>query len=204
MAANTLDKLYFRFASRLWRMSELYRIESGAVELHPERRDGRLFCVVRLQHLWGEFCRELITRSSIGGARTMEGTRLPRVSGVRQWKDVEKIARETTGRRLDVPWHIPEQSARIALKLAPKNATQIVTALSSVSPIDEIRAIRNYVVHPNLDTRVKYGAAARRAGALDPDPDPDILLTTKVYPGNVTRFEYWAAQIRIVALDASR
>ena len=132
----------------------------------------------------------------------MEGTRLPRVSGVRQWKDAEKIARETTGRRLDVPWHIPEQSARIALKLAPKNATQIVTALSSVSPIDEIRAIRNYVVHPNLDTRVKYDAAARRAGALD--PDPDILLTSKVYPGNVTRFEYRAAQIRIIALDASR
>ena len=202
MAANTLDKLYFRFASRLWRMSELYRIESGAVELHPERRDGRLFCVVRLQHLWGEFCRELIARSSIGGARTMEGTRLPRVSGVRQWKDVEEIARETTGGRRDVPWHIPEQSARIALKLAPKNATQIVTALSSVSPIDEIRAIRNYVVHPNRNTRVKYDAAARRAGALD--PDPDILLTSKVYPENITRFEYWATQIQIVALEASR
>ena len=132
----------------------------------------------------------------------MEGARLPRVSGVRRWKDVEKIARETTGRRRDVPWHIQEQSARIALKLAPKNATQIVTALSSVSPIDEIRAIRNYVVHPNRNTRVKYDEAARRAGALD--PEPDILLTSKVYPGNVTRFEYWAAQIRIIALDASR
>ena len=185
-------------------MSERYRIESGAIELHPERRDGRLFCVVRLQHLWGEFCRELITRSSIGGARTVEGTRLPRVSGVRQWKDVEEIARETTGGRRDVPWHIPEQSTRIALKLAPKNATQIATALSSVLPVDEIRAIRNYVVHPNRDTRAKYDAAARRAGALDPDPDPDILLTSKVYPGNVTRFEYWATQIRIIALDASR
>ena len=134
----------------------------------------------------------------------MEGTYLPRVSGVRQWKDVERVARETTGRRGDVPWHIPEQSTRIALKLAPKNATQIATALSSVSPVDEIRAIRNYVVHPNRDTRVKYDAAARRAGALDPDPDPDILMTSKVYPGNVTRFEYWAAQIRIIALDASR
>ena len=204
MAANTLGKLYFRFASRLERMYERYRIEPEVFDSHPERRDGRLFCVVRLQHLWGEFCRELIARSSIGGARTMEGTYLPRVSGVRQWKDVEEIARETTGARRDVPWHIPERSARIALKLAPKNATQIATALSSVSPIDEIRAIRNYVVHPNRDTRVKYDAAARRAGALDPDPDPDILLTSKVHPGNVTRFEYWAAQIRIVALEASR
>ena len=202
MAANTLGKLYFRFASRLERMYERYRIEPEVFDRHPERRDGRLFCVVRLQHLWGEFCRELITRSSIGGAHTMEGTCLPRVSGVRQWKDVEEIARETTGRRLDVPWHIPEQSARITRKLAPKNATQIVTALSSVSPIDEIRAIRNYVVHPNRNTRVKYDAAARRAGALD--PDPDILMTSKVYPGNITRFEYWTTQIQIVALEASR
>ena len=132
----------------------------------------------------------------------MEGTRLPRVSGVRQWKDVERVARETTGGRRDVPWHIPERSAQIALKLAPKNATRIATALSSVSPIDEIRAIRNYVVHPNRDTRVKYDAAARRAGLFE--PDPDTLLTAKVYPENVTRFEYWANQIRIVALEASR
>ena len=134
----------------------------------------------------------------------MEGTYLPRVSGVRQWKDVEKIALETTGVRQprDVPWHIPERSAQIAQKLAPKNAAQIVTALSSVSPIDEIRAVRNYVVHPNFDTRVKYDAAARRAGVFD--SDPDILLTSKVQPGNVALFEYWAVQVRTVALDASR
>lgn len=132
----------------------------------------------------------------------MEGTYLPRVSGVRQWKDVERIARETTGGRRDIPWHIPERSAQIARKLAPKNANQIVTALSSVSPIDEIRAVRNYVVHPNRDSRAKYDAAARRLGVFD--SDPDILLTSKVYPGNVALFEYWAAQIRMVALDASR
>lgn len=182
-------------------MSEVYAIGPGESERRLELRDGRLFCVVRLQHLWGEFCRELILRSSVGGARTIEGTYLPRVSGVRQWKDVERIARETTGGRRDIPWHIPERSAQIVRKIAPKNANRIVTALSAVSPIDEIRAIRNYVVHPNRGTRVKYEAAARRAGVSD--SDPDILLTTKVYPGNVALFEYWAAQIQTIALNAS-
>ena len=202
MDANALGKLYCRFASRSERMTERYGVESGAFDRRLEQRDGRLFCVVRLQHLWGEFCHQLIARSSIGGAYTIEGTRLPRVSGIRRWKDVDRIAREVTGARRDIPWHIPQRSIRIAQEIAPTNANRIITALSSVSPIDEIRAIRNYLVHPNAGTRDRYDAAARRAGIFD--ADPDVLLTARISPGNVTMFEYWIIEIQAIALSASR
>ena len=202
MDANALGKLYFRFVSRSERMAEKYGVDSGTFDSHSELRDGRLFCVVRLQHLWGEFCHQLIARSSIGGAYTIERTYLPRVSGVRRWKDVERIAREVTRARRDIPWHIPERSIRIAHEIAPANANRIITALSSVSPIDEIRAIRNYLVHPNASTHDKYDAVARRAGVFD--ADPDVLLTARISPGNVTMFEYWIIEIQAIALSASR
>ena len=151
--------------------------------------------------LRGEFCRELLVRSSVGGFSTIGGTQLPQVVGISHPRDVDRVAQQTLGRST-IAWHVPQLAGRVTRTLSPANETQIVTALSSTSPVDDIRTIRNYIVHPNAGTRSRYSAVARRYGVFD--SDPDVLLSANISLGNITRFEYWIIQLQAVALNAGR
>ena len=206
MPPNTIRQLYTGFASRTDRMVELYNVTtnlgSKTEPICPQiERDSRLFCVIRLQHLWGEFCRELLVRSSIGGATTIGGLYLPRASGIKRPSDVTRVARRTLKQR-HIAWHIPDNIARIANEIAPANENEIIIAVNSVSPVANILAIRNYLVHPNPRTRLAYSNAAIELGM--PDSDPDTLLCARISPGGVTRFESWIIQLQAIALSASR
>ena len=207
MTVNAVGELYAHFISRTDRMVSRYNAAITADPRHRSvctamHRDSRLFSVIRLQHLWGEFCRELLVRSSIGGLSTIGGTYLPQVAGISHPDDVDRVAQQTLGTRGHIAWHVPRLADRVARSLSPANERQIRTALSSVSPIDDILRIRNYLVHPSADTRRRYSAVARRFGVFD--SDPDVLLSANISPGNVTRFEYWVIQLQAVALNASR
>ena len=206
MTVGTAGRLYSHFFSRTDRLvskySDTITADSGPRSSYTEiHKDFRFFCVIRLQHLWGEFCRELLVRSSIGGFYTIGGTQLPQVVGISHPRDVDRVAQQTLG-RYTIAWHVPQLAGRIARTLSPANVTQIVTALSSTSPIDDIRTIRNHIVHPNAGTRSRYSAVARRYGVFD--SDPDAILSAKISPGNITRFEYWIIQLQAIALNAGR
>ena len=208
MAAGALGELYAHFVSRTNRLADAYKPESVAgleniAARQAFHRDSRLYCVIRLQHLWGEFCRELVTRSSIGGVSAIGGTRLPGVRGVRNWRDVERIASESLRGRREIAWHVPERVVGIARKLSPANESRITDSLAVAgSPAPEIRIVRNYLVHPNADTWIRYNRLSRELGVFD--SDPDALLTANVPQRDVTRFEYWVIRLQAIALDAAR
>ena len=208
MAAGALGELYAHFVSRTNRLADVYKPERAAglenvAARQAFHRDSRLYCVIRLQHLWGEFCRELVTRSSIGGVAAIGGTRLPGVRGVRSRRDVERIARESIGGRRKIAWHVPERVVGIARELSPANESQIADSLAVAgSPAPEIRIVRNYLVHPNADTWIRYDRLSRELGVFD--SDPDALLTANVPQRDVTRFEYWVIRLQGIALDAAR
>lgn len=208
MVAGSLGELYAHFVSRTNRLADVYKpdVAAGLENRAAHRafhRDSQLYRVIRLQHLWGEFCRELVTRSSIGGVRTIGGTRLTGVRGVRVWKDVERVARESIGGRREIAWHVPERVVGIARKLSPANVSQITNSLSvAESPAPEIRIARNYLVHPNADTWIRYNRLSRELGVFD--SDPEALLTANVPQRDVTRFEYWIIRLQTIALDAAR
>lgn len=204
MSSGSLGEIYAHFVSRTNRLADAFvaglRNDSERSAIH---KANRFYCVIRLQHLWGEFCRELIMRSSIGGVRVIGGTKLTRVQGVRNWKDVERIARCASGGRREIAWHDTERVVGITRRLSPENKSQITDSITvSDSPATEIRATRNYLVHPNADTWRKYNGTARRLGVFN--SDPDSLLTAFVFQTDATRFEYWIIRLQEIALDAIR
>ncbi len=206
MTLGTVKGLYAHFVSRTDRMISRYNSTTPAVlgqgsMCTKVRRESRLFCVIRLQHLWGAFCRELLVRSSVGGSSTIGGTYLTPVPGIVYPNDVDKVAQQTL-RRQRIAWHVPILVGRVVRQISPANEMQIVTALSSVSPVDDILKVRNHLVHPSAETQRLYSVVTRRLGIFD--SDPEVLLSASISPGNVTRFEYWVIQLQAVALDASR
>lgn len=204
MPSDSLSEIYTHFVSRTDRLAVAFvaglKNDSERSAIH---KVNRFYCVIRLQHLWGEFCRELVTRSSIGGVRAIGGARLPRVRNIRNWKDVERIARCASGGRREISWHDTERVVGITRRLSPANKSQITDSITVAdSPIIEIRVTRNYLVHPNVDTWRKYSRTARRLGVFN--PDPDALLTAFVFQTDATRFEYWIIRLQEIALDAIR
>lgn len=64
----------------------------------PVHHDGLLFLMVRLQHLWGEFCRELVVRLAIGGCVTRTGMYVSPVPEVKRVSDLPTIAKRFSKR----------------------------------------------------------------------------------------------------------
>ena len=204
---TAIQELYTHFISRTERLTSTF---NKSLAYHPVcvdwqidvHRQNRMFCIVRLQYLWGEFCRELLLRSSIGKCYTIDGTYLPQVRGIRSPDDFEVEARRISRGQQYIAWHVPGRAADIVKGLSPANEMQITTALSSVSPSEDVRRIRNYIVHPNKGTRMEFSFVAQSLGIFD--SDPDLLLRDRVSRSSVTRFEDWVIQLQIVALNAAR
>ena len=165
------------------------------------RRESRLFCVVRLQHLWGEFCRELLVRSAVGGASTISGIYLPQVPGIKRAKDVDLMAAQIMNRRRFIEWYMPAYISKIAHMLKLVNQVQIIQGMNPDDTINDIRSVRNYIVHPTYESYQRYSNTAGKFGVFD--PDPDILLSSSISPGNVTLFEDWVIQLQEITLNAS-
>ena len=167
----------------------------------PIHRDGRAYLVVRLQHLWGEFCRELIVRSAIGGCITRNGHTLPRVSGVKRVSDIPKTIgrKELAGPGLN--WEEPSFTIRYASQLHVANYNAISIGLSSiaVANINHIKGIRNYIVHPNSFTHRHYAQIAAALGFRGLMPDQ---LLSQFLPGRVTMFEAWVSDLLSAAWNA--
>ena len=166
----------------------------------PIHKYGRLKLVIRLQLLWGEYCRELVVSSALGDTHTLSGKLLTRVAGVSRATDIVNVATIVSNGR-PPPWHQPGFTVRVAARLDVQNLFEIRQGLSAVSPADDLRAVRDYVVHPNRRTKVRYLTVAQRLGSHT--AGPDSLLST-LLPGGATLFEAWVADLQTIALIAAQ
>ena len=203
MSIKNLGELYAHFIGRtdtLLRNFEapLPTYPVYALSCVPLHRSGQELLVIRLQHLWAEFCRNLIIRSALGNVRTMGLTMLPASPGIASLADVQRIAmRESNGRQ--PPWHLANFTIRVAHHLGLANYQAISMSIGAVSPIADLLEVRNYIVHPNQRTRISYMLIANRFGM--PSGDPVALLKT-IQPGGVTLFKDWVAQFQGIAAAA--
>lgn len=205
MARKTLRELYSHFVARTNIMVHKYDFHLSPDPTHRDmcnaiHCDGRALMIIRLQLLWGEFCRELVTRSAIGRCRTITGTFPSRSPALSSLQAIEQaINAERRGR--PPAWHSPAFALAVARRLNIQNYDQVSLALSQAAPVDDLRTIRNYVVHPSEVTRIPYVQITRRLGS--PGTDPMSLLATRL-PGGATRYETWVADLQAMALDAVR
>ena len=174
--------------------------ESAEVRLCESiHRDGRAYLVIKLQHLWGEFCRELVVRSAIGGCQTRTGQTLPRVPGRKYVSDVTSIVPELwSGPR--AYWEEPAFVIRHARCLQVANHNQISLGIGSVSnSLTNLKCVRNFIVHPNRITRGKYFHMTRSMGFSGFTPD---RFLHQYLAGGVTVFDDWISSLTTAAWNA--
>ena len=168
----------------------------------PVHRDGSLFLVVRLQHLWGEFCRELVVRSAIGGCVTRTGLYVPPAPEANHVRDLPDIARRFSRRSFTGPgslWEVPSIAIERARDLQVANYRQVSLGLSAVNVIGYLKPVRNFIVHPSASSVSGYDQAARSLGF--PGLSPIRLLNQRL-PGGATIFEDWVSELETAAWNA--
>ncbi len=165
-------------------------------------RDGLLFLVVRLQHLWGEFCRELVLRSAIGRCVTRTGIYVPPAPDVRRVGDLPGIARRFSRRPFTgsgALWEAPEIAIGRARELRVANYGQINLGLSAVNATNYMKPIRNFIVHPGISSVARYDQAVRSLGF--PGLSPVELLGRRL-PGGASIFDVWVWELETAAWNA--
>ena len=204
MRKKSLSALYGSYVARSRSLLSRFAVSRQAVVTicEPLHRDGATFLVVRLQHLWGEFCRELVVRSATGGCTTRTGLYLPPAPGVNHVRDIPNIIRRLTKEQFSGSrshWEDPSFALRHAQRLQVANLSQMSLGLGSVTILDQLKSVRNFIVHPNDNTGPKYLQTAR---ALRFRGMPPIQLINQRYLGGATIFEMWASELEAAAYAA--
>ena len=202
MHHEALIRLYRRYVARNRLLLQFYGcpLPQSLVEKEicvPVHRYGRAFLVVRLQHLWGEFSRELVVRSALGHCKTRTGRELPRVPSVLSFADIPKITGKPMAGR-GANWDDPSFALRQANTLNVVNYNEILLGLGSAD-LSDIRCVRNFIVHPNSFTRANYVQLTRNLGLIG--LEPDLLLAHKVI-GGATMFDSWIEDLLNAAWKA--
>ena len=203
MAMKKLHQLYSHFTARTNQLVTKYDAplppDPNNKYMCPAiHKDGKALMIIRLQLLWGQFCRELVVTSALGRCQTITGTVL--IAAVTSPNEIRRVVnKETKGR--PPPWHKPVFAVTIAQNLGTQNFSQLQLALSRISPVDDLKTVRDYIVHPWESTRLAYIQVSRNLKAPRIDPVP--LLAIRGKDGSST-FKNWVIQLQNMALDAIR
>ncbi len=204
MRKKSLNALYGSYVARSTSLlsrfaTQLPKNPAESALCEPVHHDGSAFLVVRLQHLWGEFCRELVIRSAMGGCVTRTGLRLPPAPGVKRARDLPNITGQFTKRSFTGPgsqWEIPSFAIDQARYLQVANLNQISLGLGSVTILDRLKGVRNFIVHPNELTASRYYLTARTLGFPGLPP---VQLLNQILQGGATVFQTWASDLETAA-----
>lgn len=199
MSQRTLGTLYSHFIAKTENVNDTFNTSLPSSPVHKESCiklsfDGRERQIIKLQLYWGEFCHELLVKSAIGGYKTLKsGTLNPaRISKV---TDIYTVANKISRGR-DFPWHIPYYCTNLAKTIGTQNYGQILMGLSITAPIDDLRDVRNHLVHPCKTTQLAFNRVASKYGY--PSSDPISLLATIQKNGKTLLFK-WIESLRLMA-----
>lgn len=158
---------------------------------------AKALSVVRLHDTWARFCREIFIMSAIGKARDLTGNIIVGVPGAANSSDVLNILWRIHPRRSNRPrssywepkWYNPTEFIRLAQYVGLSNFPTLSAAIGATpSPIDDLRKIRNFLVH-------RSESAARDAKMVVGNMSPMEYLEQIVSPG-FPLFITWIYQLR--------
>ena len=201
MAMRKLGSIYARFAWRTDRILTAFQTPlpanfADAANYRFIHDAGTTYLVNRLQVLWGEYCRNLIILSARGNAVTIGGNRLSPAQGIAGFAEIRHILGNDFGAGPRTYWGAPIWTRSQASKLNPGNFNQIDLGLGT-APVDQLKPVRNYLIHPNQNTRNLYQTLTQSLGY--PGVEPRALLNS---PSGVTGtvLESWIIEFQ----DAAR
>ena len=205
MHKESLAKLYGRYEMRSQSLNARFAAKLPADTAEKAvcaaiHQDGRAYSVIRLQLLWGEFCKELIVKSAIGGCITRTNQTLDQVPSVKKVSDIPGIIKLKDLASPATKWEEPQFAINQASVLKVKNINSIQLGLGGASMVaGNIKCVRNYLVHPNRNNRNKYIDMIRALGFRDLPPD-QLLFQAVV--GGETVFENWLSTLSLAAWNA--
>ena len=156
---------------------------------------------VRLHDCWGRFSPDLAILSAGGRPMTANGQTVDLAPGVHSPTQVIPAYLATFKKNTSEPnWAVPDKTIEAAQRLKIRNYTTVSAAIGAMnSPAEEIRPIRNFLVHRNtanaLEWRRKIGRTYR--GQLS----VEVVAGAYVNPGLI-QFEKWVIDLKNVALSA--
>ena len=207
MAQRKLSDLYVHFSGRTDTLLRhfLTMPPSTPLTLNGMATDrlfgySRGFLVNRLFHLWGEFVRGLVVASALGGCIRLNGVIVGSAPNISHQSDIPQIIKEKSVAGPGLRWEDPNWTAGKVRRLQLSNAQQILLGIGA-APYDDLRRVRNFVVHPNPHTRLEFEAVAFRYSLFGVD-SVDLLLHR--LPGGGTVLEGWILDLQSAALEAVR
>ena len=156
--------------------------------------------VNRFFHLWSEYCRHVVTASALGGYRTHSGVLLNNARGITCVSDLLNAIKTNSIVGPGLRWGDPKWTLNKANKIQPVNLQQIKLGVGAV-PYEDVRRVRNYIIHSNPHTRAEFDSVAIKYSMLGANSD-DVLLHR--LPGGGTVMESWVKEFQSAALDAIR
>ena len=163
-------------------------------------RYSRRFLVNRLFHLWGEFCRGLVIASALGGYSRLSGVLAASALNISRQSDIPQVIKEKSVAGPGLRWEDPKWTAGKINLLKLNNDQEILLGIGAV-PFDDLRRVRNFVIHPNPHTRSEFEVVAVRYSLFGADPY-DLLMYRS--PGGGTVMEGWVRDLQSAALEAVR
>ena len=166
---------------------------------------GEAILAAWLQTAWGDFTKNLIVASAIGTRRT-RGTPVKGVAGVKSRSQAEQMVRAAaayaakkhgTNRPF---WHYPAFAIEVGDCLELKNLWRLELALGSTVVPGQITSFRNYLIHPDENTRHKYEKLQATLGMHS--IGPEHLLHQFLQPGLIV-FTSWVRELQRIADDST-
>lgn len=203
-----LGARYWRFSRRTGWLSAAFTqasdtpLDQACENPHVLAREN---ATVFLQDQWSAFCRDLVYSSWRGGCITASGSMLPARVGARS-NHAALLALKSTytgkqkkSRHWEPKWFDPIDTLEAAKRLHVPNIAAISAGVGlSPSPLDELRAVRNYFAHRGRESSERLkpytGGPVTVAAAHD-------LLTQRSLGGGY-RFESWVADLDVMARAA--
>lgn len=198
----------YQFANQAQRLLETFN-----ATLHSETETcckvshklTRASCVVNLNNQWSHFNRNLFVNSSNGGWTSRSGILLSRASNLSTTENAIDKLRLLVGRRppyWEPNWTVASEMISMHRLMGVPNYLDVSASLgSSNSASDEVRLLRNFIVHKNSNTAKRAQSVLALYGINLPIEVGDLL--TIPTPSSATLFEYWVNNLTLIALSAT-
>lgn len=147
-----------------------------SIALSARPRNQKIFealieiVLIRLHDEWGKKCRSIVINSALGYFRTRSGCILPRSPAVKYNTTPLKTLRLlwTTKKKMDrfwePKWYAPQPATRAARLLKVANESTILSAFGASTTPDDLRVVRNVIVHSSANCWQKYQQLAKGLG----------------------------------------
>lgn len=201
---------YWRFSRRILRIADAFNhscgtpVDPGCRDAHRLAREN---ATIQLQDQWSAFCRDLVFGSWRGGVVTLSGVAIQRRSG-----DVSDdaalrtlratfIGKNKKSQYWEPKWFVPSQTLDAAKRLSIANFASVSTGVGlTPSPLDELRAVRNYFAHRGRESSAKLAIYLRRHPS---DVVAHHFMSQPTLAG-VPALVRWAAEIDTMAWAAAQ